>query len=62
MVVSMHQNVNHYILTSLQKPQAQMDQSSPHKTRYTETNRKENGEEPQTQWHKENFPSVPLEH
>jgi hypothetical protein len=33
-----------------------VDQGPPHKTRYTETNRKESGEEPQAHGHKGNFP------
>ena len=37
---------NKSILISLYKAQVKVDQGSPHKTRYTETNRKESGEEP----------------
>ena len=33
-----------------------MDQGLPHKIRYTETNRRENGEEPQTHGHRRKFP------
>ena len=33
-----------------------MDQGPPHKTRYTETNKKESGEEPQADRHRGNFP------
>ena len=33
-----------------------MDQGPPHKTRYTETNRKESGEEPQGHGHRGKFP------
>ena len=33
-----------------------MDQEPTHKTRYTETNRKESGEEPQAHGHRANFP------
>jgi hypothetical protein len=32
-----------------------VDQGPPHKTRYTESNRKENGEEPRTHWHRGKF-------
>jgi hypothetical protein len=44
--VSMQKNANLSILISLYKAQTQVDQGSPHKTRYTEINRKESGEEP----------------
>jgi hypothetical protein len=33
-----------------------VDQGPPHKTRYTESNRKESGKEPQTHGHRDNFP------
>ena len=33
-----------------------MDQGSPHKTRYTETIRGESEKEPQTHWHRGEFP------
>jgi hypothetical protein len=33
-----------------------VDQGPPHKTRYTDANRRESGEEPQTHGHKGNFP------
>ena len=36
---------------SLNKAQIQVDQGPPHKTRYTETNRKENRDKPQTYGH-----------
>ena len=39
---------------SLYKAQVQVDQGSPHKTRYTETNRRESGEKPQTHGHRGN--------
>ena len=38
------------------KAQVQVDQEPPHKTRYTETNRKESGEEPWAHGHKGEFP------
>jgi hypothetical protein len=43
-------------LISLYKAQVQVDQGPPHKIRYTETNRKESGEEPQAHGHREKFP------
>ena len=49
-------NNNGYILISLYKAQVQMDQGPPHKTRYTETNRKESGEKPQAHGHRGKFP------
>ena len=33
-----------------------MDQGPPHKTRYTESNNRENGEEPQAHGHRGKFP------
>jgi hypothetical protein len=44
------------ILISLYKAQVQVDQGLPHKTRYTESNRGESGEEPRTHGHWRNFP------
>ena len=40
---------------SLYKSQVQMFQEPAHKTRYTETNRRESGEEPQIYGHKGNL-------
>jgi hypothetical protein len=37
-----------------------VDQGSPHKTRYTESNRRESGEKSQTHGHRENFLSRTL--
>ena len=42
-------------LSPCTKPHVQVDQGPPHKTRYTESNRRESGEEPQTQWHRGNL-------
>ena len=56
LLATMYKNVNRSILISLCKAQVQVDQGPPHKTRYTETNRKESGEEPQTQWQRGKFP------
>ena len=38
------------------KAQVQLDQGPPHKTRYTETNRKESGEEPGAHGYRGDFP------
>ena len=38
------------------KAQFQVDQGPPHKTKYTETNRRESGEKPQTRGHRGKFP------
>ena len=43
LVVCMQKNANLPILISLYKAQVQVDQGVPHKTRYTETNRKKLG-------------------
>ena len=43
------------LLISLDKAQVQVDQGHPHKTRYTETKRKESGGEPRTHGHGEKF-------
>jgi hypothetical protein len=50
------QNVEEYKSISLNKAQVQVDQGPPHNTRYTETNRKESGEEPRTHKHRGTFP------
>jgi hypothetical protein len=47
-VVSMNKNANRPVLISSYKAQVQVDQGIPQKTRYTESNRGENGKEPQT--------------
>jgi hypothetical protein len=54
--VSMQKNANQSILISLYKGQVQVDQGSPHKTRYSETNRKESGEELRAHGHRGIFP------
>jgi hypothetical protein len=56
LVVSMQKNVNRYILISLYKAQVQVDQGPPYKTRYTESNRRENGENSQILGHRVNVP------
>ena len=56
LAVSMQKNANQSLLSSLYKAQVQVDQRPPHKTRYTETNRTESGEELRIYWHRENFP------
>ena len=53
--VSMQKNANWSILVSLYKAKVHMDQRPPHKTRYTETNRKEGGKEPGAHGHRGNF-------
>ena len=52
LVVSMEKNANLSILISLYKAQGQVDQGPPHKTRYTEANRKVSGKEPQGHGHR----------
>jgi hypothetical protein len=42
-------------MISVYKTQVQVDQGPPHKTRYTETNRRESGEEPQTHGLRDKF-------
>ena len=56
LVVSMLKNANRFILISLYNAQAQVDQGLLHKTRNTETNMKDNGEEPRAHEHSGNFP------
>jgi hypothetical protein len=53
--VSMYRNAHRSILAYLYKTQVQVDQESPHKTKCTETKRKENGEELQICGHGEKF-------
>jgi hypothetical protein len=55
LVVSKENNANQSILISLYKAQVQVDQQHPHKTRDTETNRKEITEEPQAHGAREIF-------
>ena len=56
LVVTMLKNANRSILISLYNAQAQVDQGPLHKTRNTETTRKDNGEEPEAHEHSGNFP------
>ena len=56
LAVNMQKNVNQSILISLYKTQVKMDEGLPHKTRYSENNRKESGEEPQAHGHRGKFP------
>jgi hypothetical protein len=51
----MLKNGNRAILISLYKAQVYIDQEPPHKTRYTESNRRESWEEPQRHGPEENF-------
>jgi hypothetical protein len=39
----------------LHKAQLQVDQGPQHKTRYTKSNKRESGKEPQTHWHRQIF-------
>ena len=55
LAINMSKNANQYTLISLYKPQVQIDQGPPHKTRYTETNRKETVEESRAQVQKGKF-------
>ena len=56
LAVSMQKNANGSILISLYKAQVQVDQGPPHKTRHTETNRRESGEVSATHGHRGKFP------
>ena len=56
LAVSMQKNANRPILISLYKAQVQIDQGHPHKTRYTESNRRESREEPGAHGHRGKFP------
>ena len=49
-------NANQSILILLCKAEVQMYQGPPRKTRYTETSRREIGEEPQTHRHRGKYP------
>jgi hypothetical protein len=55
LAVIMWKNANWSILIFLYKAQVQVDQEPPHKTRYTETNRKSSREEPLAHGHRGNF-------
>ena len=55
LAVSMKKNANSSILISLYKGQVQVDQVSPHKTRFAESNRRESGEDPGILEHRRNF-------
>jgi hypothetical protein len=56
LAVSTWKNTNRHILISLYKVQVQVDQAPLHKTRYTETYRRESGEEPPAHGHRRKFP------
>jgi hypothetical protein len=53
LVVEECKSIHSYLLY---KAQVQVDQGPAHKTRYTETNRKESGEEPRAHRHRGKFP------
>ena len=55
LAVSMQKNANRCFPISLYKVEIQVDQISPHKTRYSKTNRTESEQEIRTYRHKENF-------
>ena len=55
LAVSMQENASQFYLISLYKAQVQVDQRPPHKTRYTDTIRKESGEEYKTHRHRGKF-------
>ena len=48
---------NRSIFVTLHKTQVQVDQGPPHKTRYTESNRRENEKEFQTHYYGGKFPT-----
>jgi hypothetical protein len=52
----MKKNENTSIFITLQKAQIQVNQGPQHKTKYTESNRRESGKEPQTHWGRGKFP------
>ena len=52
LVLSIYKNANPFILISLYKAQIQVNQGPPNKTRFTNSNRREIGEEPQTHEHR----------
>ena len=56
LALSMQKNANQSFLISLYKAQVQLDQRPSHKTRYTESNRRESGEELRTHRHTEKCP------
>ena len=53
----MKKNENRSKYVTLHKAQVQVDQVPQHKTRYTESNRRESGEEPGTHCHRDKFPN-----
>ena len=55
LAVSMQKNANQSLFISLYKAQVQVDQKSLHKTRYTETDRRQSGEELRTHRPREKF-------
>jgi hypothetical protein len=55
LVINMYNNANQYIFISLYKAQVHVDQGPLHKTRYSESNRKENGGKSQAHRQKGNF-------
>ena len=48
----MQMNENRSIYITLHNAQVQVDQGPQHKTRYTESNRRESGKVPGTHWHR----------
>ena len=53
-------NDNRSIFVILQKTQIQLDQGGQHKTRYTDSNKRESGKEPWTHWHGAKFLNITL--
>jgi hypothetical protein len=51
----MKKNENRSIFLTLYKAQVQLNQGPHHKTRYTESNRRESEKEPWTHWHRGHF-------
>ena len=56
LAVCMQKNKNRYIFVILHKAQVQVNQGPQYKTRYTESNRRENGKDPRIHWHRGKFP------
>jgi len=54
--VTIWKNANQSNLIALYKAQVHVDQEPPHKIRYTQTNRRKSGEEPQTHGNRGKFP------
>ena len=52
----MQKDERRYIFVTLHKAQLQVDQGPQNKTRYTESNIRESGKDPQTHWHRTKFP------